>query len=220
MKYKFKQSLIVIYFFTGFLLLQATLFLSNYLDVFDGNTVSYDIFNVLITFLMVGMTTVLIIFKIKEEILAQGKKFLISLKKNLLFVIGFFILIFLIEIIGLNIISYYGLFNQVAVETENHAVIIYVFQFITLIIFTPIMEEIVFRKTLVSMIASKTHVIVSICMVNSFFAIMHSIGLNFSFFILYLCIGLMLSLAYKVSHQNIIVVILIHALLNIASILV
>jgi membrane protease YdiL (CAAX protease family) len=69
------------------------------------------------------------------------------------------------------------------------------------------------------MVASKTNMMIAVVVVNSFFAVMHVIGLGIPFFFMYLSIGLLLSLAYKVSKNNIFVVIFIHALLNIASIL-
>jgi membrane protease YdiL (CAAX protease family) len=199
---------IIMYFLIGYLMLQSIILLID-----DYALVS------IITFILVGVATLLIVLSVKKHFKNQLEQLFLYLLKNLSIIVGFFVIIYLVEILSFNIISFYNLYEPPIVEDVTMSFFVQILQIITLIVFTPIMEEIVFRKTLIPLLTRKTTIFKSIIIVNSFFALMHVIGLGFPFFFMYLIIGLLLSLAYKVSDDNIFVVIFIHSLLNIASIL-
>lgn len=174
----------------------------------------------------------LLFFTIFKEDLEKFKK--TPLKNVLIVVIGF-ILMYVLTIIVNQIFEYFNFplssQNQDSIENvlkSNLAPIV----IITVVVLAPFVEEVIFRKMLFGTCETTFRLkpIVSVILSTLIFSLIHvseevtnvfsgASPIYLVAILLYLPLSLILSLSYKLSNNNIFVVILIHLLNNLLSVL-
>lgn len=214
-----KESIkIVLIFLFGYSLLQMLFLILNNSALFYFSDETMLIVQTIVTYVFVFVATALICIVAKKQLKIHITQFGLDFKKNSILILVGVVLMFL-TVIGFDWIIYiFSLYDAPVVATQNIPFIYQMIGLVTLIFLTPIMEETVFRGVVIPGLERKTNWIIAVFIVNSFFAVMHVYSIGFIFFPMYLVLGIILSLAYRFSNNNLVVTILIHLLFNLLMI--
>ena len=128
-----------------------------------------------------------------------------------------FLVIILSKYLDVSVISQ----NQASLETmASSSLLSYFILGVTVVIIGPLVEELIFRKSMFKLIPND---ILAIVISSLLFGLMHTIGYNYSIQELlvvtlpYLASGVVFGLCYKLSNHNILIVYGMHAALNLFS---